>query len=112
MWERIGAARCRKLRCRKCISLVVRRCSYTPATEHLLQSIRYARSVVSRSGAALRRHHGTLFNKDMEPKGDFFSRKIIRPKSSIEPLVVPSKILNIERKRGQCQDSWVCLSET
>ena len=26
--------------------------------------------------------------------------------------VVPSKIPNLERKRGQCQDSWVCPSET
>ena len=26
--------------------------------------------------------------------------------------VVPSKIPNLERKRGQYQDSWVCPSET
>jgi len=38
----------------------------------MLQSIHYARSGISRSGDELRRHHGTLFNQDMEPKGDFF----------------------------------------
>jgi len=37
----------------------------------VLQIIHYARSGISRSGAALRHHHGTLFNQDMEPKGDF-----------------------------------------
>ena len=75
----------RKLRCRKWISLVVRKCSYTPVTEPVPQSIHYARSVISRSGAALRRDHWILFNQDMEPKGDFFW-KIIRPKSFIGPL--------------------------
>jgi len=50
----------------------VRWCSYTPATEPVLQSIHYARSGVSRSGAVLRRHQGTLFNQNMEPKESFF----------------------------------------
>jgi len=118
----------------------VRPRSFTPATEPVLQSIHYARSVISPSCAALRRHHGTLFNQDMEPKGEFFWKnhpaKILHwaPRESlslgirnsqgccchtgVSPLaclllrVVPSKILNLERKRGQCQDSWVCLSET
>ena len=47
----------------------VRWCSYIPATEPVLQSIQYARFVMSHSDAALLRHHGTLLNKDMEPKG-------------------------------------------
>jgi len=50
----------------------VRRCSYTPATESVLQRIHYARSVISRSSAALRRHRGKLFNQHMESKEDFF----------------------------------------
>jgi len=45
---------------------------YTPATEAVFPSIHYARSVISRSGAALFRHHKTLFNRNMEPRGDFF----------------------------------------
>jgi len=43
-----------------------------------------ARSGISGSGTALRHHHGTLFNQDMEPKRDFFGN-IIRPISSIGP---------------------------
>jgi len=62
----------KKLRGRKWISLVVRRCSYTPATERVLQCIHYARSVISRSGAALRRHHSIWFNQDINPKRIFF----------------------------------------
>jgi len=66
------SAQHRKLRARKWISLVVRRCSYTRATERVLQSMHYARSVISRSGAALRRHHSILFNLDMNPKRFLF----------------------------------------
>ena len=86
MSDGIGAAWRRQLRCRRWIG-IVRRCSYAPATEAVLPSIYYARSVISRSGAALRRpgHHGTWFNWDMEPRGDFFW-KIIHPKSSLEPV--------------------------
>ena len=36
-----------ELRCRQWISILERRCSYTPATEAVLPSIHYARSVVS-----------------------------------------------------------------
>jgi len=68
----------RQLRCRKWIGIVVQQCSYTPATEAVLPSIHYARSVISRSGAALRRYRQTLFKKDMEPRGEFFL-EIIRP---------------------------------
>jgi len=50
----------------------VRQCPYTTTTEHVLQSIHYARSGISRPSATLRRHHGTLFNQDMEPKEFFF----------------------------------------
>jgi len=82
MSDGISEQSSRKMRCRKWISLVVRWCLYTPATEPVLQSIHYARSGISCSGAALRRHHKTLCNQAMEPKGDFFW-KIIRPKSSI-----------------------------
>jgi len=78
----VGAARRRKLWCRIWISLALRRCSFIPAMEPVQQSILYARSVISRSGATLRCHHGTWFKKDMDPKGDFFW-KMIRPKSLI-----------------------------
>ena len=82
MSDGISEQRSRKMRCRKWISLVVRRCLYTPATEPVLQSIHYAWSGIRCSSAALRRHHKTLFNQHMEPKGRFFW-KIIQPKSSI-----------------------------
>jgi len=45
MSDSIGAARRRQLRCRKWISIVVLWCSYTPATEAVLPSIHYTRSV-------------------------------------------------------------------
>jgi len=44
------------------------------STEPVLQSIHFARSCISLSGAALRRHHGTLLNKNMELKGFFFEK--------------------------------------
>jgi len=47
----------------------VRWCSCIPATEPVLQSLHYARSVIGRSCAALCRDHVILFNKIMEPKG-------------------------------------------
>ena len=72
MSDGVGEARRRQLRCRKWNSIVMRRCSYTPATEAVRPRIHYARSVISRSGAALRRYRGALFKKDMEPRGDFF----------------------------------------
>jgi len=70
----ISAARRWKLRCQKWIGhgFVVRRCSYTPATEPVLKRIHYARSVISRSDAVLHRHYGILFNQDMEPEGEIF----------------------------------------
>ena len=40
---------------------------HSPATEPVFQRIHYARSFISRFGAALPCNHGTLFNKDMEP---------------------------------------------
>jgi len=86
----------RQLRCRKWIGIVVQQCSYTPATEAVLPSIHYARSVISRSGAALRRYRQTLFKKDMEPRGEFFL-EIIRPKSPLaehrrtSPLGLPTR---------------------
>jgi len=68
----------------------VRRCSCTPATKAVLPNIHYARPVISRSGAALRRHHGTLCNRDMEPRGDFFLKnhpsKILPEEHIGEPL--------------------------
>jgi len=73
----VGAARRQKLsllRCRKWISLILRRSSYTSVTEpvaweHILcqicnQSFRHR----------ARSHHGTLFNNDMEPEVDIFLR--------------------------------------
>jgi len=72
MSDGIGEARRRQLRCRKWISIVVQRCSYIHATEAVLLRIHYARTVISRSCAALRRYRRTLFKKDMEPRGDFF----------------------------------------
>ena len=72
MSEGIGAARRRQLRCRKWISIEVRWCSYTPATEAVPPSIYYARPVISFSGAVLLRHYGILFNRDMGSRGDFF----------------------------------------
>jgi len=72
MSDGVRAARRRKLRCRMWSSHAVWRCSYTPATEPVLQSKHDARSVISHSGAAPRSHHGTWSNQDMEPKGDFF----------------------------------------
>ena len=43
----IGEARRRQLRCRKCMSILAQRSSYTPATEVVLPSIHYVRSVIS-----------------------------------------------------------------
>ena len=80
MSDGIGAARRRKMRCQKRTSLVMRRCSYTPATEPVLQSIHYARSGISRSGGATMRHY---LIKIWNPR-EFFC-KIIRPKTSIGP---------------------------
>jgi len=56
MSDGIGKTRRRQLRCRKWISILEQQCSYTPATEAVLPSIHYATSVISRSGAALRRY--------------------------------------------------------
>jgi len=71
----------------KWISFVVRWCSYIPVTKPVLQSIHCARSVVSRSGAALRRHPGTLLNKDMEPKGGFLWQNSHEKMAKIEFLM-------------------------
>jgi len=89
MSDTFCAERRRKLWCRKWISLVVRQCSYVPATEPVLQSIHYARSVISRSCAALRCYHRTLFNEDMDPREIFFVENYpvkILPGPNGEPL--------------------------
>jgi len=85
MSDGIGAAQRRQLRCQKWISILEQRCSYTPTTEAVLPSIHYARSVISRSGAALRRYRRTLFKKDMEPNGDSFLKKSSSQNPSLGP---------------------------
>jgi len=67
MSDGIGEVRRRQLRCQQWITILERRCSYTATTESVFPSIHYARSVISRSDAALRRYRRTLFKKDMEP---------------------------------------------
>jgi len=84
MYDCIHAAQRRKLCCWTWISLVVLWCSYMIATEPVLWSMHYARSVISYSGAALLHNLGTLFNKDMEPNVKLFFEKI-QPKSSVRP---------------------------
>ena len=71
---------------RKWISIVVHRCSYTLATEAALLSIivHYARSVISRSGAALRR---TLFQKDRNLGEIFFDKSSGQNSPSKGPTV-------------------------
>jgi len=96
--------------------MVVQRCSYTPATEAVLPSIHYARSVISCSGAALRRHHGTLFNRDMEPKGDLFLKhypaKILPGDHMGEPLPCNSQRTDLRFKKknhsGFCGLPYYC----
>ena len=63
MSDSLGETQRRQLRCRKWIRILERWCLYTPAsaTETVLPSMHYARSVISRSGAALRRYRRTLF---------------------------------------------------
>jgi len=51
---------------------------FIPATESVLKSIHYAGSVISGFAATLRRHNGTLFKQDMEPKGDFLENHPIK----------------------------------
>jgi len=86
----VGEARRQQVRCRKWISIVVRRCSYTTATEAVLPSIHYATSVISRSGAALRWYCQTLFKNDMEIREDIFLKnhppKILSWEHIGEPL--------------------------
>ena len=64
----------RQLRCRKWIGIVVQQCSYTPATEAVLPSIHYARSVICRSGAAHPSYRLTYLKKIWNT-GKFFFEK-------------------------------------
>jgi len=71
----VNAARRQKLSllwCRKWISLILQRSSYTSVTEPVALEHKLGQICNQSFRRRARSHHGTLFNNDMEPEGDIF----------------------------------------